>query len=322
MIGERAAPVFSAGLIVQTAFEDIDLLDAASWKWRNVYVPLGRGPFRCEITGVHTARAQIGAIGSSQGFAVRGFVPQHTHTVTVYESSGGRLIFRSRALNPELEGAYATSASEYDFVSEGPTSQLLLSVDTGLFERILSDVWGEKPPNANVIRFKDAGAKQTFCTAARALIERGIADPEVLLGDAGSAHEEYLVRTLFENTVPGDERPPLMERHRVARKAFSYIFSRMKDPPTLSEICNAVTAHERTLLVGFHETYGESPHAYLRNMRLLEARRELRRMTDHPGAVSKVATEWGFFHFGRFSRDYKRLFGEAPSRTLALAAEK
>jgi AraC family ethanolamine operon transcriptional activator len=33
--------------------------------------------------------------------------------------------------------------------------------------------------------------------------------------------------------------------------------------------------------------------------------------------VGQVAGDWGFYHLGQFSRDYRRLFGESPSATLA-----
>jgi transcriptional regulator GlxA family with amidase domain len=32
--------------------------------------------------------------------------------------------------------------------------------------------------------------------------------------------------------------------------------------------------------------------------------------------VSAIALDWGFWHFGEFSRAYKACFGEAPSQTL------
>ena len=32
--------------------------------------------------------------------------------------------------------------------------------------------------------------------------------------------------------------------------------------------------------------------------------------------MTDVALAWGFVHFGWFSQDYRRLFGETPSQTL------
>jgi AraC family ethanolamine operon transcriptional activator len=33
-------------------------------------------------------------------------------------------------------------------------------------------------------------------------------------------------------------------------------------------------------------------------------------------SVSDIATRFGFWHFGRFASDYRRLFGERPLDTL------
>jgi 3-polyprenyl-4-hydroxybenzoate decarboxylase len=38
--------------------------------------------------------------------------------------------------------------------------------------------------------------------------------------------------------------------------------------------------------------------------------------TRSPAAVTAVAGRWGFVHLGRFTQQYRQLFGEAPSQTL------
>ena len=70
-----------------------------------------------------------------------------------------------------------------------------------------------------------------------------------------------------------------------------------------------------TLHEAFREHLDTTPKAYLKVLRLNAARQDLlegargRRVTD-------VALDWGFVHFGWFSQDYRRLFGETPSQTL------
>jgi AraC family transcriptional regulator, ethanolamine operon transcriptional activator len=32
--------------------------------------------------------------------------------------------------------------------------------------------------------------------------------------------------------------------------------------------------------------------------------------------VTQAASQWGFWHLGYFSRDYRKMFGELPSQTF------
>jgi hypothetical protein len=49
----------------------------------------------------------------------------------------------------------------------------------------------------------------------------------------------------------------------------------------------------------------------------IEASDTLPRRLPDEISVKSVAMSQGFWHFGRFARDYKLLFGENPSVTLA-----
>jgi len=74
---------------------------------------------------------------------------------------------------------------------------------------------------------------------------------------------------------------------------------------------------ERTLRYAFRDELNLSPLDFLRRLRLHAARREL---MDAEGAlprVTDVANRQGFLELGRFAADYRRLFGEVPSTTLA-----
>jgi AraC family ethanolamine operon transcriptional activator len=68
----------------------------------------------------------------------------------------------------------------------------------------------------------------------------------------------------------------------------------------------------RTLQNACQEVIGMSPVQYLRALRLSEARR----MMQSARSVTEVATQFGFWHLGYFSRDYQMMFDELPSKTL------
>jgi AraC-like DNA-binding protein len=74
-------------------------------------------------------------------------------------------------------------------------------------------------------------------------------------------------------------------------------------------------------MLGFRDLFGIPPHAYHRRLRLSAARRQLLRSWPGETSVTAVAMRWGFDHFGRFSVDYRRVFGESPIATLQGAAK-
>jgi AraC family transcriptional regulator, ethanolamine operon transcriptional activator len=68
----------------------------------------------------------------------------------------------------------------------------------------------------------------------------------------------------------------------------------------------------RTLQNAFLRVLDMSPLAYVKAVRLKQAREALKRSQS----VTEAATACGFWHFGHFAHDYQTLFGERPSDTL------
>jgi AraC family ethanolamine operon transcriptional activator len=108
----------------------------------------------------------------------------------------------------------------------------------------------------------------------------------------------------------------------VYRTARGYVEDRLADdaPTTIVDICREIRVSERTLQYAFYAYI--SPHAYLRICRLNRARAGLTQPSTAKTTVTEVAIGHGFFHLGKFARDYRLHFGEAPSTTLAEALRR
>lgn len=106
-------------------------------------------------------------------------------------------------------------------------------------------------------------------------------------------------------------RPP----HYLVR-ARAFIHAHAREELRLEDIEQAAGISRVKLFEGFKRHFGSSPMAYLRRYRLTAIRQQL---LDDSSArnVSPIAMAWGFNHLGRFSSDYRKLFGEPPSATLA-----
>jgi AraC-like DNA-binding protein len=88
------------------------------------------------------------------------------------------------------------------------------------------------------------------------------------------------------------------------------------EPLHISTLCRTLEISERTLRKAFHKIHGLPPCRRLRMLRLSEARRALLAADYRRVTVTEIATEFGFLELGRFSVEYRKVFGESPSQTL------
>ncbi len=150
----------------------------------------------------------------------------------------------------------------------------------------------------------------------RDLAARAAARPGAFRDAAfASSLEARLVRLLFARfEAPSEAAPPCRSR-ALAKRAEAWLRQNLAEPPTIATLCEALHASERTLHEAFREHLGTTPKAYAKALRLNAARHDLLR-GGATTRVTDVALDWGFVHFGWFSQDYRRLFGETPSQTL------
>jgi len=100
------------------------------------------------------------------------------------------------------------------------------------------------------------------------------------------------------------------------KAAEDYALSHIDDRVYVGDLCRAAATSERALEYAFKKVMGLTPVAYLTRLRLHRVRRALLAATQGSATVSALALDWGFWHFGDFSRAYKDCFGELPSETL------
>ena len=105
-----------------------------------------------------------------------------------------------------------------------------------------------------------------------------------------------------------------LQRHLAVMRACEFVDSHLRAPIALVDLCEAAGVSTRALEYGFRDFYDLGPMAYVRNLRLCRVRHDL---LDQADSVSSAARRWSFTHMGQFSHDYRALFGEMPSKTLA-----
>lgn len=132
--------------------------------------------------------------------------------------------------------------------------------------------------------------------------------------------EQALIAAMMNCLSQGQAEPEkAAQRHhaKIMRRFDKVIEEHLEDPLYIPEVCMTVGASERTLRACCEEHLGMAPKRYLLLRRMHLARRVLRRTTPADMSVTEVAMRYGFWQLGRFSVEYKALFGESPSATLA-----
>lgn len=137
---------------------------------------------------------------------------------------------------------------------------------------------------------------------------------------ASMAHLETLLIVKLLESQPSNYHEQLQPQAcRIApqhvRRVERFIADNVERPISLEELVTVSGVSARALFDGFRRFRDQSPMAYLRSIRLERVRQDLLRA--QPGeTVTAIACRWGFYQFGRFAGEYRRVYGELPSETL------
>ncbi|WP_145262451.1 helix-turn-helix domain-containing protein [Calycomorphotria hydatis] len=103
----------------------------------------------------------------------------------------------------------------------------------------------------------------------------------------------------------------------VVKDAGQFMLKHLAEPIRIDDLCDICDVSRRSLQYAFKKSIGLTPMQYLRQLRLHRARRALVEASPQMISISELALQWGFWHFGDFARQYKAMYRETPSQTLA-----
>lgn len=315
------------GVLACARFGDIDEQAAALQGWNQSYQQLSGGRFEGEIR-----RLQLDGVGLfmedlQQAVHQTGWVqPQ-------WVALGVPLVLRGDSRFCGLAGSEAalhvfSGREGFQFRSPQRHVMLGIEIDRGLFERQVIEGGPAEAERFAAHARLQAAAPQALARLRRLLFDlfEGAAHhPQRLQGAAARARlREDLLEALAAALAtgaggdaaaggrPAPARGAAPHATLLAERAREWVSHRLDDPPTVAELCEALGVSRRTLQNSFQATWGMGPLAWLNVLRLNAVRRHLKTAAS----VTEAATQFGFWHFGHFAEDYRRLFGERPSQTL------
>jgi AraC family ethanolamine operon transcriptional activator len=308
--------------VVTLESRDIDDQAQALNGFRQTYEQLGRGRFH----------GQCWHLMSDAGFLLREqtnrslrqhFRPPAEHVtmavplaVTAGSVFAGRPLDRESLLVLDFE-------QEYDLLSAGELDVIGLAVHRDVLATLA-------PAKAQWLRRAQAESNLPLLPEAAAAIRQMLlavsyeAEQEIDALSEVNAEAALLSATLTQTLVlamagdPGAQATHIPRRAdtrlKVVKRAIDYMRAHLHDDIGIAEICSAACASRRSLQYCFEEFMHTTPQAYLRALRLNEARRALKLADGQP--ITALASQLGFASASHFTRHYKLMFDELPSETL------
>jgi AraC family transcriptional regulator, ethanolamine operon transcriptional activator len=293
--------------------------------FRQMYEQLGRGRFSGRVWQLMLNEGLLLREATNRSLRQHFSPPPEHVAIAVPLAVQPGSVFGGRPLQRESL-LVLSDREEYDLVSAGELDVIGLAVHR--------DVIGQLAP-AKLEWLRRAEAERNLpltpevAAAIRQMLLAVSNDAEgrlTALHDA-AAELELLSSTLTQTVVlamsssRSDHTIPRRadSRMKVVRRAIAFMRDRLHDEVGIPELCAAACASRRTLQYCFEEFLHTTPQAYLRALRLNEARRMLKSRADQP--ITELASDLGFASASHFTRHYKLMFDELPSETLKGGAD-
>lgn len=132
--------------------------------------------------------------------------------------------------------------------------------------------------------------------------------------DRKSTFDEIILRMQSELTDQNTLRKNSRNYYKLYCKFHEWILAHIHDKISIESASYELGVSRRHLEVCFKAITGMSPQKYIYLFKLNTIREILK--TNSSKNITEIAHEWHLPHLGRFSQDYKQLFGELPSKTM------
>ena len=289
---------------------------------------LSRRPLPSRIGRVMCQRVCLDFAALGPAMALSGSMPQDCYTlvfVTECPEKGRAFNFATEHTDGYM-GFFPPGAVLDAYTPEG-YANATLTVPAVIFLAAVEHLYPEIPEG--VLRrgacMRIGAAEQTRLRGLLSTVRAGMEDRAKPLAacEVRKPLEDALLDVFLTalrsgcGSVAPDPGGRVEGRLRRLRQARDYLADHVHQPVHLEDLCSVLGMSRRGVEVLFQDSLGIGPSAFLRHQRLHGVRRALLATTGSHGIVKETALQWGFWHMGHFSREYRALFGEKPSMTLA-----
>jgi len=302
---------------------------AACQHWLDIDMhQLSAGQYQGSCASLSMDKIHLVHEGQNQSVQKTGIMPENMCTVSLAYSTNPALRFSQFSDPMDSWLFFLPEQTEFDVNVPANVETLYIGLEQDKLldaARSLNEEYWTKPPS-DLHAFNTSAAQQLGADLAALLTSSSTADinPDALMSTTcGKMLVDCIVMALNSSTeVLTGKSPEYQARRRVHQlvstaREFIETSLQARHIPSIVELCAQTGVSERTLQYAFRQVMQISPITYLRILRLNKVRADLLTAVSQDVTVTRVATNWGFLHLGKFSQDYRRMFNERPSETLA-----
>ena len=305
--------------------QDVDDQAKALTGWEQSYEQLGCGRFRGSAWQLVMRDGVFLRETTNRQLRERIMPPRNHLVIALPLAVEPGSVFAGRPLQRESLMVLG-SQTDYDVVSAGELDLIGLTVDRAVLEDKLAPAkleWLErKVSECNVALPPDTASAirhmlLAVCSDVGQQLD-GLDDPAQETALLASTLTHAVILAMAAERDGGASTIPRRadSRLKVVKRAVEFMRANLEADIGVPEICGAAFASRRTLQYCFEEFMHTTPQAYLRALRLNEARRALKAHSQPP--ITELANTLGFSSASHFTRHYKLMFDELPSETLKL----
>jgi len=225
------------------------------------------------------------------------------------------------AVTPHQACVMSVTSSQFDADFAADYTQLALNIDARAIERKL-EVLLDRPVADRLacepaidLRTPEAGHLQRALDfLVQCLDSSDPGRPPLALAEMAQALMVSLLCAARHNYSDLLQRQPSDVAPWQVRRVEEFIEANWNQPIKIEDLAAIVGTSARSLFRSFRQNRGYSPMEFTKRVRLRRARQLLK--APDATTVTEVAFACGFGDLGRFSRDYRREFGELPSRAF------
>ena len=291
--------------------------------WDIDHIQLASGNYRVSIDLVHTRNIQFSNVTRNVGVNERGGLPPGTCAIALPTFLGSDPLYYCGGLLEKNECLALKSGEEFETFSSGAMNYITIVIDSDLFNKEAVRLTGK--PFASLVqshrvrinKHDQLRLMQAISTVMDELKRYPLQLPTVqqLL-----LEKQIMEQLLLSIQSPSGKKIKIPNRRQVAWRAEQLIRRHPQQNLDIKQLCKLIGCSARTLHLGFRERYGLTPRQYNHILTLNIVRYKLCHSRPEE-SISTIAMDWGFYHLGHFSQQYKQLFSELPSVTIKRCRE-